>query len=230
MYFSHSYNTRDLGGLTNAEGNTIPFKVFLRSDFPEKVSQSEKEKLLADGITTILDFRSLQERERKENPFRDDQDFALHYCPMFGGEKVPPTEEEIPYGYLALTKSQKNIKEILTLLARAPKGVLFHCSAGKDRTGIVAALLLMFAKVPDESIIKDYEVSYENIRIIIDDYKKSHPELPSFLGFSKPEYMQKFLELFRKEYGDIESYFLALGLEQEISERLRIKLGVKESA
>ena len=100
--------------------------------------------------------------------------------------------------------------KVMGIIARAPGGVYFHCRAGKDRTAVVAALLLLLAGVPDADLLADYMLSASYLEA---RWRTQKFFMSEFLP--QTSHMRGFLELFRKEYGDVERYLLGIGLTEE---------------
>ena len=140
-------NLRDLGGYPAAEGRTTRWGVLLRGDNPMGLSDGDAAWLLGHGFTTIIDLRSPAEQEFLPDELANRPGFSYHFIPMSGGEKLPNEEELIGLGYFRTLERKEIVREVLETIADAPGGVLFHCMAGKDRTGCIAALLLTLAGV-----------------------------------------------------------------------------------
>lgn len=104
-----------------------------------------------------------------------------------------------------------NIAKIMRLIIRTDGAVLFHCTAGKDRTGVIIALLLSLAGVSKEDIVADYSMSYSYIRPIIRDIKKATSGLPEWYGVTYPEIMEDVLEYIGNSF----DYLLNCGLTEE---------------
>ena len=104
---------------------------------------------------------------------------------------------------MVLHYCQEKFKDVFNLIANTEEGgILFHCSVGKDRTGMIAALLLNLVGVSDELIIEDYAYSEENIGPVIKQYENMNEEhLKPFLVAS-PEAMKSFLDELKKTYGN----------------------------
>lgn len=113
---------------------------------------------------------------------------------------------------------------IFRCIANAGTGVLYSCSAGKDRTGVVSAILLMHAGVSDEDIIQNYVITKEHIRGRLDYIRENVPEINIDIATPCEEYMMEFLRLFRERFGDTVGYFEYLGLKGEEIKRIGDKL------
>ena len=94
------------------------------------------------------------------------------------------------------------------------KTILFHCAAGKDRTGMTAALLLMLAGAVKEDIITDYTVTTENLYSVLDRFSSENDEnLKDYLG-SEGEYIEKFINHIEKKYHGAGAYMRKIGLKE----------------
>lgn len=215
-------NMRDLGGYP-VDGGCVAWGKFIRSDAPLNLTESEVNRLLQMGITTILDLRYPDEMKRKPCFLAHKEGFS-YFNYSIGGGWIPSSEAEIPASYISFVEQRDVMKELFQTMANCENGVLFHCSAGKDRTGVVAALLLSLAGTQDCDILADYEVTYTYIRPILQKLRHDDPSLPMFAGHSKIEYMENFLSLFRKKYTDTHSYLLDIGLDGDTIARLKSKL------
>ena len=216
-------NTRDLGGYLSINGEkTRPFR-FLRSDKPEHPSQSDFQFLLSHGITTVIDLREESAVNRLENPFANHPGFFWHHCPIQEGSGIPESVEAVPGSYLQIAESP-GAAEAFRVMASAPDGVLFHCSAGKDRTGTLAAILLMLAQVPEETIVSDYLMTGECIRERLDLVHQRFPELDMDIVTPSERHIAGFLRLWEEKYCTAEHYLQSIGLTDGQIEKLRRKL------
>ena len=133
--------------------------------------------------------------------------------------------------YLMLEQFQANIATVMRAIAAAPEGaVLFHCHAGKDRAGLVAALLLALAGVPHEAIATDYAESDTHLQPLYDEMLASQAQDPARqeqlaqLLTSHRETMLSTLSHLEAEYGGVELYLLTSGLSHEEVEQIRSRL------
>ncbi len=215
-------NMRDIGGVVTRSGRRLTEGVFIRSNVPVGLSDRDLSFLAERRLTTVIDLRSAREIQTQKSDLNDRR---FHYRHIeVRGSTPPESESEIPEGYLKIVDDTPTIGTIMETIARAPDGVIFHCTAGKDRSGVLAMLLLLYAGAYDEDIIADYQISHAFIRADVLRYLEQHPELPAWAGQSKAEYMEKTLGLFRTRYGTIETYFVSLGLSREDTRRLRDKM------
>lgn len=160
-------NARDLGGLERADGGRTPFGVFFRAENLHAVTPAGWKQLRALGIRTVIDLRQPAEREHRGYHAPEwltlthvDHD-GLDDHPDFWADYWETGLVGTPLYYLPhLQQLPQRSAAVLAALAQAPEGgVLFHCLGGRDRTGIIAMLLLRIAKTVPEAIVDDYLVS-----------------------------------------------------------------------
>jgi len=124
-----------------------------------------------------------------------------------------------------LEKACEPIGQVITRLARAKPGVcLFHCTHGKDRTGIIAALLLMLANVQDEDIIADYQVSATYLKPWFDTFIQGLPAEILHFFRTEPENMEKTLAYFHQNFVSVDGYLEKCGVDVSDIANLRQKL------
>jgi protein-tyrosine phosphatase len=154
-------NLRDLGGLPTISGaSTLPGRL-LRSESPHTLSEPGLQALLDTGIGAVVDLRTVSERERRPSPLAEAGVHTVH-APIFTDEDEFPdhltTADEVYCWWLR--ERRTGISAALTAVADAPSApVLVHCHAGKDRTGVVIALVLRLAGVDIDAIADDYAQS-----------------------------------------------------------------------
>lgn len=119
------------------------------------------------------------------------------------------------------------MKDVFETIANAPEGVLFHCTAGKDRTGVVSAILLALVGVSDEDIVYDYAISREFNKLRLEAFLKEHPEIDREIVLANEKSMHSFLKMLRRKHNSVEQYLLDIGITGDEIQRLKNKL-VKE--
>ena len=216
-------NTRELGGYVIKDGLATKRNSLWRSDVQNYPSAKEFELLKNRGITTILDLRGDKDLARKPSGFANAEGFTYVNCPIIEGSGVPESVEQVPVSYLNIALAE-SMSKVFQNIAHAESGVMFNCTAGKDRTGVVSAILLLHAGVSDEDIIENYVLTREYGRERLDLVHKNFPEVDMNIITPKEWYMEEFLRLFREKFGTTENYFKSLGLEAEEIEKIRKKL------
>jgi protein-tyrosine phosphatase len=164
------HNARDLGGLIRAGGGLTPVGIFFRSENLRAVTPEGWQQLHAVGIRTVIDLR--QPVERHQVSYNAAERFTIVHVdhdglddhPDFWGDYWETGLVGTPLYYLPhLKRLPHRSAAVLSAIARAPEGgVLFHCAAGRDRTGIIAMLLLTVAAVAPGAIVDDYLESVRN--------------------------------------------------------------------
>ncbi len=216
-------NLRDLGGYP-CDGGMTRYGVFFRSDLPETVEAAER---LRDGlhITDIIDLRSSSEKERRPNGALDIPGLIWHDNMLFD-DLDPHTELQVNQSaaalYIELLKTAGDrIAKAAELMIAAKGAALIHCAVGKDRTGVLAALILECVGVSDVDIVADYQVSFTYIKEKFAEHLKNYPERADGILNSRPENMEKTLEYLRENYGGGAEYLKKHGLPEAALERLR---------
>ena len=125
-----------------------------------------------------------------------------------------------------LNTHQEKIREVMErIVERKGEPIVFHCAVGKDRTGVIAMLLLRLAGVPEEIIVADYSVSAENMKSVFEEQRKIFQqkgiEVPEVLLSSPKEEMEKTLDYLKSTWGDVETYLKECGVEVEDLEKLK---------
>jgi protein-tyrosine phosphatase len=140
------------GGVTRA-------RVLIRSDHLGRLNPSGRESLHAYGVTTVLDLRSYGEIARAPSPFAGGVGATYLHRPLIDDQNMNNIgdSKDMMERYLFILQNRPEaFADVFTTLAHAPGTVLFHCFAGKDRTGLVAAMLLELVGVSPEHIAADY--------------------------------------------------------------------------
>jgi protein tyrosine/serine phosphatase len=164
------FNVRDLGGLPVADGRTIRRGALVRGDKVSGLTAAGWSALEAHGIRTIVDLRDPTEYGVDVAPRpagvttvsapledRTDVEFWERWRPL----SVTPL-----YYRPVLERRPERVAAIVAAVAEAgPGGVLVHCAAGRDRTGLVTLVLLALLGVPAETIAADYALSAERLRL-----------------------------------------------------------------
>ena len=188
-----AHNVRDLGGYRTAGGAIIPWRRFIRADSLHRIDDTGIDRLMREGLRTVIDLRSPAEAADAPNPLRRLADVDFHNLPVFDelapaalGQRKPDLDDPLLDFYLtALHTRHDAFREIFAAMAEAKQGaIIFNCTAGKDRTGLIAALLLSLADVTREDVIADYVLTAKLI----------------------PDLVAEFLELSRQSGGDVQSY------------------------
>ena len=165
-----AYNVRDLGGYETSDGRQTRWRTLFRAADIHALSPSAQSTLVEAGVRTVVDIRGSQELVEAPSVFKDLS--SVKYCPhnMTGdalidrwGTVPVPADSSIRLSTMYSTVLDQRgdmVKEILETVSQpGALPAVFHCTAGKDRTGVLAALLLGIAGVPRERIVEDYALS-----------------------------------------------------------------------
>ena len=229
LHIGKMTNVRDLGGYETQEGYYTKSHKYIRASSPANASKADIQALKDYGVKAVIDLRSDFEKEQQVNPFVDDQDIDFYEVNLFDSTKASIVPEEVKQYkdlggvYIYMLEGMKNkFKDLFDIFLKYPyDGVMFHCSAGKDRTGITAALLLDLMGCHEYDIVKDYSESYENNIEINEELAKmmENEEAKQYLK-SSPRYMMELLDYLREHYGSSKEYLLQIGLKNEEIEQL----------
>ncbi|MCD2172096.1 tyrosine-protein phosphatase [Rhizobium sp. C4] len=228
-----TFNIRDLGGYSAGAAETL-WRRILRADGLHRITEAGRDTLVSEGVRTVIDLRRPAELEAQPNPFAADT--RVRYVNVSLFENLAPTYgpqiDTLHALYVrALEERMEVIASILTVIAEAEAGaVLFHCTAGKDRTGLIAALLLVNAGVADDDIIADYALTGRMIAPLLEDIlahaaeQGMDEEAMRPLLACAPETMRATLAHIGERHGSIAHYLNALGLGDAVAGRLKSKL------
>jgi protein tyrosine/serine phosphatase len=239
-------NVRDLGGFATEDGGRTSHGAIVRADTIARLSDSGWAALVEHGVRRIVDLRFHDEREA--DPPRQLDVEVVHVSLL--GERDPDywlhLDERLlamsPPDYLAwsyvefLQRYRDNFAAALRAIADAPAGgVLVHCLGGKDRTGMVCALLLRNAGVSEEDVVTDYALSEEQLSEAHEAWVRAArtPEEREFrgkLGYAPASVMRHVLEELDRVYGGVRGYLEAAGLGASEIARLRDRLRQDDSA
>jgi protein-tyrosine phosphatase len=228
-----TFNIRDLGGYMAGEHETL-WRRILRADGLHRLTEAGRDTLVSEGVRTVIDLRRPAELEVQPNPFATDD--RVRYINVSLFENLAPTYgpqiDTLHTLYVrALQERPETIASILSMIAEAEDGaVLFHCTAGKDRTGLIAALLLGNAGVSEDEIIADYALTGRMIAPLLDEILAHAAErgmdetaMRPLLACA-PETMRATLDHIADGHGSIAGYLNTLGLGDTVAARLKSKL------
>ena len=184
-----------MGSLLKSTNNTraiLPDSFrFVRSDVPDRITEPEIQWLVDHNIVTVIDLRQDDERHRRKCPLVDNDSFHYICAPVTGGDIIPKTVDDVSASYIKMVDGRMH--EIIHTIMNAKTNVLFFCNAGKDRTGIVAAILLHKMGFSREYILDDYMLSGENLKELLETYAKQSSEVNIDIITPHVRYMDEFL-------------------------------------
>jgi protein-tyrosine phosphatase len=233
-------NVRDLGGVPLADGGHTRYGAFVRADNIRRLSDDGWRALADHGVVRIVDLRWPEELD--DDPPRDVNADVVHVSLL--GELDVDYKDDIaaymaaddPAGYWVssytsfLEEHRENFGRALAAIADAPEGVVVvHCAGGKDRTGLISALLLRLAGASIDDIAADYALSEENLNAGPRSWIESAPNETvrrqrEFMQQTPPAAMARTLELLEARWGGVQSYLRAAGLTDSQLVRLEQRL------
>ncbi len=230
-------NFRDLGGYPTTDGRVVRWRQVFRSDALHLLTSADVAQLRDElRVRDVIDLRSSAEvRSEGQGPLVSEA-IRLHHVPLFDGEVRSEDRERAAqisladrYVFLAEVAGER-IARVLSTIAGAEAGAVFHCAAGKDRTGVISAILLGLLGVSDDVIVADYVATRENLDAIVDrlnaleGYRTMLAALPPDTMHANPETMLEFLARLRAAHGSIADYALRAGVTAHAIDRLRGRL------
>lgn len=228
-------NFRDLGGYPTADGRMVRWRQVFRSDALHHLTEADVRHLRDElGIAEVIDLRSSAEVYGGGPGALASEAIRIHHLPLLDGE-VPRSpgafELTLSDRYVLLAEFAKTaIGRVIAALAAAEAPAVYHCAAGKDRTGVVSAVLLGLLGVPDEIIIADYAATAANLDAIIErlmaaeGYQAMLSALPPDTLHAEPDTMRIFLERMRGTYGSMADYARSAGVPSAALGNLRSRL------
>lgn len=226
-------NFRDLGGLPLVSGGMFPGGRLYRSGTFDVLTPAEAAGLASSlGFATVVDLRTQSEREQSLQSFPGKVEvlqipFLTEIDPAWE-HPIDQSPAAVAGHYLDMLARQgrEALRSIITAITPDSLPMVIHCSAGKDRTGIVTALLLAFAGVTDEAIAGDYAKSGPDLHLLASDPATAGTFAPDPLNEyeTSPETMQLFLDGVRQRYGSIERLAITSNLGAEDLHKARAAL------
>ncbi|MFN0090497.1 MAG: tyrosine-protein phosphatase [Acidimicrobiales bacterium] len=246
-----AWNLRDLGGYEAAGGARVAWRRLYRADGPDRLTEADAAVVAGLGLGLVLDLRAANENElgtwahggARRRPLliidalprpRAPGEPRPPRPPGARKRRLPDTAEGFGAMYLRLLEraAPTVVEGLRELIDHAPTPALFHCSAGKDRTGVFAALVLSLLGVDDEQIVADYALSHRAMAARIagiaaaprPDDVIDYARLPEVARGALPDTMRVFLREVAAAYGSLAGWAEAAGFEPADTARLRERL------
>lgn len=217
-------NLRDLGGYEAKNGAVTAWGRLYRSDLPAGLGEQEIRTIREMGITTVIDLRSEQERIRQPNSLQEAEEIVYCPIPAFGNGRLPSEQERVEDTYLEIAMGKEAMFRVFQTILQAQGAVMFHCTAGKDRTGVTAALLLSLAGVCKQDIVADYILTGAYLKEKAAEFCREYPEIPIHWLMPQAEYIETFLEKMAERFSTPEEYFYELGFTEQETKQLKEKI------
>lgn len=225
-------NFRDLGGYATSDGQRSRWRVLFRADGLGELTEPDLAVVRDLGIRTVIDLRSGYEVEQGRFDV-DAHPVAFHHFPFI--DILPNAEQwNAAPGLLGsqykemLDDAGPQIVGALTVLAAAEtQPVVFHCTAGKDRTGLLSAIVLSFLGVDEETVVADYALSGAAMERLRAKLMKKYPDSKDVIGeidevFSAdPDNMVRLFAHLHERYGSLAGYAAHIGVSEELLAGLR---------
>jgi protein tyrosine/serine phosphatase len=233
-----SWNFRDLGGYRARDGRRLRWRRLFRADGLDRLTAADLQHIEQLQLRTVIDLRTGDEVARGRIATAEDA-VSWHHLPML--DVLPPRDRydawvqpaQVAAQYLGMISTGTGTATVSSFLGlvcdpeRYP--LVFHCFAGKDRTGILTALVLGLLGVADEDIAADYALSAAAMHHLLAwlraQYQVGAPELADLessaaaIIAAEPETMAEFLRQFRDTYGSFGAFAAAAGYP-EAADRL----------
>lgn len=233
-------NARELGGWNTPYGIT-KYGVFLRTEVPYNITAQDIEFLRNYGVTMDIDLRGTSELGNMPDSLREEDWIEYVHLPMFDeqasrsggvGKMKMTMTENFSWGrqYVSMTENHKDwVVSVLETLARANGVAMYHCATGKDRTGIISAMLLGICDAAEEDILADYCVSevylewiYARLRKMM-NLPEGGAEIEPFFK-TAPVNMRTLLLHWQEQYGGVKGFLKDCGVSEDCVEILRHRL------
>ena len=162
---------------------------YIRSDVPNNITEDEILYLIKNKILTIIDLRTEEERKEKPCKLQYNKKFKYYCVPLTS--KIPLSSKDVSKSYIEMV--DKKLMNLIKIIENSKTNNLFFCNAGKDRTGVLSAILLDRLGKDKNYIINDYMISYENMKDFLEEYSKIKQKNNLDIITPKKEYIEEFL-------------------------------------
>ncbi len=234
LHLKGAKNTRDFYGLPTEDGRTVATRKFIRTCTLDKLSRKDKDILFNQyGIKKIIDLRDVYETEEKPDikypgveyiniPIFTETTVGISFekksLEML--DQIPPYE--VIYTRMVTEEGcREHLRQVFDIIVNSEEPVVWHCSEGKDRCGIVSALFLAILGVPYKEIMDDYLLTndvpsknkdryYKLVLLATKSKKKADAILPLFEA--REEFLAASFEAIERDFGGIDKF-----IENELS-------------
>lgn len=230
------HNFRDLGGYPTSDGRETRWRTLYRADGLYRLTPGDARAVVDLGVRTVLDLRTDNEVKTRGTFPVDDFDVAYHRLPIidatWGETSTPEIEDVVEYLVFAyrgmLAEAAPRFADAIRLLAQQEVlPAVFHCAAGKDRTGILSALVLGSLGVDEQIIAADYGLTERATQRLIVWAREHQPELadlyakmPVRFAAADPRAMTIILRDMKTQHGSVRNYVREIGVEEDAVDAL----------
>jgi hypothetical protein len=236
-----SFNFRDLGGYPGLDGRLTRWGRLFRSDALHELTDADVARLRAMGLRTVVDLRTERELHSSGRGPLGQEPVSFHHLAVVQegvrgtvtadaealAAPAPPGDDLAERYLWYLDVGRGSLVEALTLLGDSDRyPLVFHCAAGKDRTGVLAALVLELVGVDREVIVADYVITAERLRFIMDRWRadpqfaERMAKVPASRFSVEAPTMEGFLDGLAGRHGGARSWALEAGVPPEVLDRL----------
>jgi len=232
--FEACFNFRDIGGYETNDGGRVRWGAVFRSGSLHRLTLADRERIKGLSVRTVIDLRSQTELDR-DGRFDASGGVGFHHVPVEDASVDEPQDDwssQLGNVYYAIASANRSaIATAFGVLAEDEHPVVIHCFAGKDRTGIIAALMLSSLGVPDATIASDYQLSDDYVAPSVVWATENDPEwaahiaaLPPHVLRAPPSAMPMFLDALRDQHGSIDNYLVHAGVDRTVLDVIRTRL------
>ncbi len=234
--FTGAFNFRDLGGYPTNDDRHIKWRTLFRADALHRLPDEELDQLAEIGMRSVLDLRTKGEVDNGH--LVDGTRGIRHFhFPVLNErwerkelDPNAPADQVLGSLYVEMLDVGANaLRDSVQTVANAENiPAVFHCAAGKDRTGVLAAMIMTLVGVDRELIIADYAISGRNMDSLVERLKKDSPESLSSMNdqpkaylAAPPAAMRHLLEHIDTRYGSVRAYCAEIGIDDETVSQLK---------
>lgn len=234
------HNFRDIGGYPTADGRTTRWGKLFRADGLYRLTPADIEVIRGLGLRTVIDLRTAAELEERGTFPVQHHPVQFHHVSVitntWTADDAEGEHDEADFlerAYLSiLDEGEERLAEALVKLAEpGALPAVFHCAAGKDRTGLLAMMVLGCLEVLPEYIVADYAMTAAGMQRMRDWARREQPELferlssgPVIFSSSVPEAMRRMIAHVSEWHGSIPGFVRALGVPDDVVQHLRAEL------
>jgi protein-tyrosine phosphatase len=235
------FNFRDLGGYETSSGRSVRWRQLFRADGLDRLTTDDLDVLEPIALRSVIDLRSTPEIERNGRFPVETYPVAWHHLSIVDTtwerdntlpKDLGPTEFLVHAYDKMLTEGAPRFVAAFELLAAADAlPAVFHCAAGKDRTGLLAALVLGAIGVDSDTIVHDYALTEAAMPRFIEAMKLRYPErvaqmstVPAGYMAATPEAMELTLRSLIADHGSLRGFVRDIGVTDDVVERLEATL------
>lgn len=234
------HNFRDLGGYPTVDGRQTRWRTLFRADGLYRLTPGDADRVVALGVRTVVDLRTENEVTQRGRFPVASHTVAYHHLPIidatWGETATLETEDVVEFLVWAyrqmLEVAAPRFADAMRLLAGSGAlPAVFHCAAGKDRTGLLSALVLGSLGVDDSLIAADYALTKQAMRRLVEWARVHQPELaavyermPARFAAADPRAMAVILDDVTSRHGSVRNYVREIGVDPDTLEVLEREL------